>query len=83
MKSTELPTFRDRAFFAHFQKSLIRIWRRPALALATVALLFSTSLSAQVVINEIQPGGTIELKNIGTTMANVSDYWLCDFPAYQ
>ncbi len=38
---------------------------------------------AQVVINEIFPDGTVELKNTGTTTVDVSGYWLCDFPDYQ
>ena len=46
-------------------------------------MLFNVQLNAQIVINEILPGGTIELKNIGTTTVDVSGYWLCDFPAYQ
>ncbi|MEL7124267.1 MAG: hypothetical protein AAFO07_32830, partial [Bacteroidota bacterium] len=45
--------------------------------------LNNASLNAQVVINEILPNGTVELKNIGDTTVDVSGYWLCDFPAYQ
>ncbi len=45
--------------------------------------LCSFSLQAQVVINEILPTGTVELKNIGNETVDVSGYWLCDFPAYQ
>ena len=39
--------------------------------------------SSQIVINEILPDGTVELKNIGTSMVDVSGYILCDFPTYQ
>ncbi len=38
---------------------------------------------AIIVINEILPGSTVELKNIGDAALNVSSYYLCDFPAYQ
>ena len=41
--------------------------------------LFSTS---QVVLNEIYPNGTVELKNIGDQTVDISSYWLCDFPDY-
>ncbi|MFK7936667.1 MAG: hypothetical protein AB8G22_24350, partial [Saprospiraceae bacterium] len=44
---------------------------------------FPVSVSAQVVINEVLPGGTVELLNTGSTTVDVSSYWLCDFPAYQ
>ncbi len=46
-------------------------------------LLNVSNLKAQVVINEVFPNGTVELKNIGTTTVDVSSYWLCDFPSYQ
>jgi Secretion system C-terminal sorting domain len=39
--------------------------------------------AAVIVINEILPGTTVELKNIGDAAQNVSSYYLCDFPAYQ
>ena len=45
--------------------------------------LISLSLKGQVIINEIQANGTVELKNIGNSTVNVANYWLCDFPAYQ
>ncbi len=48
-----------------------------------MSLFFTNYSHAQVVINEILPGGTVELKNIGTTTVDVSGYWLCDFPSYQ
>ena len=38
--------------------------------------------NAQVVINEILVGGTVELKNTGNTAVDVSSYWLCNFPNY-
>ncbi len=44
--------------------------------------LFSSNLKSQIIINEIQAGGNIELKNTGTSMVNVGDYILCDFPSY-
>ncbi len=62
--------------FKRIQKKLIY----SALLLAT--LLTFSKLQAQVVINEIRAGGTVELKNIGAEMVDVSDYLLCDFPAY-
>jgi len=37
---------------------------------------------AEVVINEILPNGTVELKNIGTASVDISAYWLCNFPDY-
>lgn len=39
--------------------------------------------NAQIVINEIDPTtNSIELKNLGTSSVDVSDFWLCDFPKY-
>ncbi|MEM8906542.1 MAG: hypothetical protein AAGD05_01745, partial [Bacteroidota bacterium] len=46
-------------------------------------LINGFSLNAQVVINEVASPGTIELKNIGDSTVNVTNYWLCDFPSYQ
>ena len=53
------------------------------IALLAFTILSFTNLHAQVVINEILPNGTVELKNIGQSNVDVSTYWLCDFPAYQ
>ena len=50
------------------------------LALLLVSLM--TNLQAQVVINEIYPDGTLELKNTGTETVDISNYWLCDRPTY-
>ena len=55
---------------------------RSSLALFLTTFL-TINLNAQVVINEILPDGTVELKNIGAANVDVSGYWLCDFPAYQ
>ncbi|MEL6637614.1 MAG: hypothetical protein AAFR05_12765, partial [Bacteroidota bacterium] len=46
-------------------------------------LLLGQFGQAQVVINEIFPNGTVELKNITDSTVNVANYWLCDFPDYQ
>ena len=56
--------------------------RLPLFSLLLLVLL-GAPLSAQVVINEIQESGTIELKNVGTGTVDVSNYWLCDFPSYR
>ena len=48
-----------------------------------IAFLLCSFAHSQVVINEIFPDGTVELKNVGNTTVEVADYWLCDFPAYQ
>jgi len=37
---------------------------------------------AVIVINEIIPGNRVELKNIGNASMDISNLWLCDFPAY-
>ena len=44
-------------------------------------LLPSTG-NTQVIINEVFPNGTFELKNNGNTVVDVSDYWICTFPVY-
>jgi hypothetical protein len=41
-----------------------------------------TSLSGQVVINEIIPPSTVELKNLGASTVNIGAYALCRFPNY-
>ena len=70
------------------KETLINSWRNIKESLATTSMLLlltlsSFSLNAQVVINEIFPGGTVELLNTGTSTVDVSSYWLCDFPAYE
>ncbi|MDX1409363.1 MAG: hypothetical protein R3330_14550, partial [Saprospiraceae bacterium] len=40
------------------------------------------SSSAQIVINEIIPPNTVELKNLGGTTVPIGEYNLCDFPDY-
>ena len=56
----------------------------PLTALLLVVLFFGAGpLRGQIVINEIQPGGTVEIKNLGTAAVDVSNYWLCDFPSYR
>jgi hypothetical protein len=52
--------------------------------LAFVFTVSSINLSAQdsVVINEILPNGTVELKNVGGATVDVSMYQLCNFPSY-
>ena len=54
------------------------------LSLAFLMLFVSsTFVTGQIVINEVLPGGTVEIKNNGTTEVDISNYWLCDFPAYE
>ncbi|HMQ48335.1 MAG TPA: T9SS type A sorting domain-containing protein [Saprospiraceae bacterium] len=55
----------------------VRLWILLGCLIATGAM------QAQVVINEIRPNGTVELKNIGSSTIDVGSYWLCDFPVYQ
>ncbi len=43
---------------------------------------FLMTTQAQVIINEVLPGGTVELKNIGQSTIDVSGYILCEFPTY-
>ena len=47
-------------------------------------LLFCTiyTSTAQVVISEIFPNGTFELKNNGNSTTDLSSYWICTFPSY-
>ena len=35
-----------------------------------------------IVINEFGLDNKVEIKNVGTTTIDISDYWLCNFPAY-
>ena len=44
--------------------------------------LFITTTFAQVVISEVYPNGTFELQNNGNASANLSGYWICNFPSY-
>ncbi len=53
---------------------LLTLW-----CLVTMAI----ALQGQIVINEVLPTGTIELKNVGSSTVDVSSYWLCQFPNYQ
>ena len=45
-------------------------------------LCISTS-SAQVVISEVFSDGTFTLKNLNDSDADITDYWICDFPVYE
>jgi len=54
-----------------------------SVAMLIMLLANAANLQAQVVVNEILPDGTVELKNIGTATVDVSSYWLCHFPDYQ
>jgi hypothetical protein len=47
-----------------------------------LSLFVSIGGYSQVVVNEVFPNGTVELKNIGNTTVDVGSYWLCDFPQY-
>ena len=49
------------------------------------SLLFflAATLNAQVVISEVFSGGSFELRNTGNSTANISNYWICDFPDYR
>jgi len=69
--------------------SIRRNVRKKSLAAKLKALIASLFFMAtytahtQVVISEILPTGTVELKNIGNQTVDVGSYWLCDFPAYE
>ncbi len=52
------------------------------LQLLSLVILSYGPVSAQVVINEIIPPNTVELKNLGAGTVNVSSYTLCQFPVY-
>ena len=48
-----------------------------------VGLGLAAQSFAQVVINEIDfATKSVEIKNVGTTSVDVSNYWLCNFPSY-
>ncbi len=51
--------------------------------IVSMMTIMSFVVNGQIVINEILPGGTVELKNIGPETVDVSTYWLCDFPRYE
>ncbi len=53
------------------------------IAFVCVTFFSIVQTNGQIVINEILPDGTVELKNTGTSIVDVSGYFLCDFPAYQ
>jgi hypothetical protein len=40
-------------------------------------------LTGQIVINEIIPPNTVEIRNLGGGTVNISGYTLCQFPIYQ
>jgi len=52
-----------------------------------VLLLFfigsSTFVSAQVIISEVFADGTFELSNTSNNTVDISNYWICNFPAYR
>ena len=52
------------------------------LLLGTFTFLFMTT-HAQIVINELIPPNTVELKNVGGAGVDVSLYNLCTFPEYE
>jgi hypothetical protein len=35
-----------------------------------------------VIITEVAASGEVELKNIGTSNANIGNYWFCNYPDY-
>ena len=41
-----------------------------------------TAGEANIVINEINDNDEVEITNTGDASLDISDYWLCDFPAY-
>ena len=49
----------------------------------TLLFIVATSLNAQVVISEVFSGGSLELRNTGNSSANISNYWICNFPDYR
>ncbi|NET34415.1 MAG: T9SS type A sorting domain-containing protein [Cyanothece sp. SIO1E1] len=54
--------------------------------LASLLLVFLTvgvtKVQSQVVINEVLANTSVELKNLGNSTVDVSNYWLCNFPDY-
>jgi len=61
-------------------------WHTKLKRLFVLALFFSffsfAQSNAQIVINEFSSNGTVEVKNLGTSSVDISNYWLCNFPAY-
>ena len=48
----------------------------------TLSVLQMPSMLAQVEVSEISGSGSIELINNGTSAVDISNYWLCNRPAY-
>ncbi len=48
----------------------------------TLSLLLPETLPGQIVINEIIPPHTVELRNLGGSTVDISGYALCQFPTY-
>ena len=46
-------------------------------------LLVLTTSIAQVVISEVYANNTFTLQNNGNSSADLSSYWICDFPSYE
>jgi len=57
-------------------KTILKAW------LIFLAIMSISSVQGQVVISEISGDGRIELMNTGTEAVDVSNYWLCNRPAY-
>ena len=53
-----------------------------SLAALLLSLLSYFQTTAQVVINEVDRNGTVELRNNGSASVDISNYWLCNFPDY-
>ena len=84
----ELPVCRKTAFSSWYQRvrpDLPGMAGNVRIFLLSLGLLFFASPDAagQIVINEILPNGTVEVKNIGSETVDISSYWLCDFPTYE
>ena len=41
-----------------------------------------TTETSDIVINELDEQGRVEIKNIGNNSVDISSYWLCNFPSY-
>ena len=61
------------------------LWIKKAkkLLVLTVLLAHVFTINAQVIISEIFTNGTFELTNTSNIEIDVSDFWVCDFPAYE
>ena len=55
----------------------------PSYLLIFTLLLFCNTAKSQVVINEVMPNGSIEIKNLGGSTVNISTWWICNFPDYR